>query len=181
MRRTWLLIGILGLLVIAFAAMMALSPTARDTFHKSRPQFGAGGAQHPAMSQAAAAAPPGSFEQVSVTVTIPSAGAVGPPFSLGQEDEGSADETAPPGRPAPGGGCPMKQVSAVLGIAIAQPMGCLIGAVQPGSPADEAGLKAGDSIIACDGNVVTCPSSLAPGIAPRREPREVELTVRRRK
>lgn len=77
-------------------------------------------------------------------------------------------------------GCPKSAVSAILGVAIASPHGCLLGRVRPGGPADAAGLKAGDGIVACQGEKVACPSSLLPHVLPAGEDRSVELTVRSR-
>jgi len=79
-----------------------------------------------------------------------------------------------------GTGCPKSAVSAILGAVIASPHGCLLGRVRPGGPADAAGLKAGDGIIACQGESVACPSSLLPHLLPAGQDRDVELTVRRR-
>ena len=79
-----------------------------------------------------------------------------------------------------GTGCPKYAVSAILGVMIASPHGCLLGSVTPGGPADAAGLKPGDGIIACQGESVACPSSLLRHVLPAGEDREVELTVRRR-
>jgi len=52
--------------------------------------------------------------------------------------------------------------------------------VLPGGPAEAAGLKAGDGIVACGGESVTCPSNLLPHLLPAGEDRDLQLTVRRR-
>jgi hypothetical protein len=97
-----------------------------------------------------------SWTERTVTVSIPA-------------ETADSDET----------GCPQSAVSAILGVVIASPHGCLVGRVMPGGSADTAGLKAGDGIIACQGESVSCPSSLLPHMLPAGEDREVELTLRR--
>jgi S1-C subfamily serine protease len=75
----------------------------------------------------------------------------------------------------------MKAMSAILGCAVASPHGIIVGSVAPDSSAAEAGILPGDSITACDGKIVTCPSTLLPRLKQGEEPRQVELTLRRRK
>ena len=77
-------------------------------------------------------------------------------------------------------GCPQSSVGTILGVTISRPHGCLVGGVAPGGPGEAAGLKVGDSIVACQGEPVSCPSGLLPHVRPAGEEREVELTVRRR-
>jgi hypothetical protein len=101
-----------------------------------------------------------SWTEQTLTVRIPA----------GTEGSEGSDRT----------GCPMSAVSAILGVAIASPHGCFLGRVTPGGPADAAGLKAGDSIITCQGESVHCPSSLLRHVLPAGEDHDVELTVRRR-
>lgn len=98
-----------------------------------------------------------SYAERTVTVTIPA-------------ETAGTDTT----------GCPMSAVGAILGLAISRPHGCFLGRLVPGGPADAAGLKAGDGIIACQGESVACPSSLLRHVLPAGEDRDVELTVRRR-
>lgn len=78
-----------------------------------------------------------------------------------------------------GPGCPQTQVSALLGIMIANPHGILVARVTPGGPAAEAGIVRGDSIVECDGEPVTCPSKLLPLLERGEERRPVKLTVLR--
>jgi hypothetical protein len=101
-----------------------------------------------------------SWTEQTLTVRIPA----------GTEGSEGSDRT----------GCPMSAVSAILGVAIASPHGCYLGHTTPGGPADAAGLKAGDSIIACQGESVHCPSSLLRHVLPTEDDHDVELTVRRR-
>jgi S1-C subfamily serine protease len=89
-------------------------------------------------------------------------------------------EPLSPGGGGHGPGCPQTQVSALLGIVIADPHGILIARAVPGSPAAEAGIMTGDSIVECDGVPVTCPSKLLPMLERGDERRQLELTVLRR-
>jgi serine protease Do len=60
---------------------------------------------------------------------------------------------------------------------LARPTGMLLTGVTPGSPADRAGLRAGDIIAAIDGKEVTDPASLRYQIATQPLGEEVTLTV----
>jgi membrane-associated protease RseP (regulator of RpoE activity) len=72
--------------------------------------------------------------------------------------------------PVPGNGpsVPGLRSAAFLGVRTGQasggPQGAQIDSVQSASPAEQAGLKAGDVITAVDGNAVTSPAELAPRI-----------------
>ena len=82
------------------------------------------------------------------------------------------------GGPGHGPGCPQTEVSALLGIVIANPHGILIARAVPGGPAAEGGIMAGDSIVECDGQAVTCPSKLLPLYPSRLRPQMLyELRV----
>jgi len=84
---------------------------------------------------------------------------------------------------ASGGGhgpnCPQTQVSALLGIMIADPHGVVVAGATPGGPAAEGGIVRGDSIVECDGQPVTCPSTLLPLLEQGEERRQLKLTVLR--
>jgi C-terminal processing protease CtpA/Prc len=80
-----------------------------------------------------------------------------------------------------GAGCPMNAVSLILDISFASPHGCLVGEVHPGGPAAKAGIKPGDSIVAADGSVVSCPSKLLPRVQQGSKPAQVVLTIKRPK
>lgn len=72
-------------------------------------------------------------------------------------------------------GCPMHQVSNILGVVVANPYGVLISEVLPGGPAEKAGIKPGDCL--CDSTM--CASEFLPRVQARSERREVKLTIRR--
>ncbi len=80
-----------------------------------------------------------------------------------------------------GRGCPMKDSGTILGIRISSPHGIIVSEVVPGGPADKAGIKVGDSIIACNGKPTSCPSVLRPMIVPKKQSYVVKLTIRRAK
>jgi len=139
--------------LLGIGAVLALGYGAMVvTWPDSRPAL-------PSHTRSGDGGPPGetSWAERTVTVTIPA-------------------ETAGSDRR----GCPKSVVSAILGVVMMKPHGCLVSRVMPGSPADAAGLKAGDSIIACQGESVACPAGLLPLMLPAGEDRDVELTVRRR-
>jgi len=110
-------------------------------------------------------AAPGSYEELVLTVALP---------AQAKPDTGETP-------PATGGhaNCPMSESSEILGIQIGQPHGVIVSRVVPGGPAEKAGIKAGDSIVACNGKVVTCPSTLRPLLGAGEKAREVKLTIRR--
>ncbi len=77
--------------------------------------------------------------------------------------KGWQEAHTPKAHPSNGqGGCPVSQVSEMLGIELSSSHGCVIGALKPGGPAAQAGLKVGDSIVGCNGGKVECPSTLDP-------------------
>ena len=76
-----------------------------------------------------------------------------------------------------GEACPQTQVSSVLGIEIGNPHGIVVAKVIKNGPAEKAGIAVGDSIVQCDGQAVTCPSSLAPLLARGAQRRTIELGV----
>ena len=163
-RTLGVLIGIVLVLAIGWGVMMVAMPEARPSLSEVgklvRPTGGQSGA-------AAHSQDPDAFEEVVVKVEIPPAG-----------QAASADVVMPKGG-APG--CPMKAMAAILGCAVASPHGIVVGSVAPDSSAAEAGIVPGDSIIACDGKTVSCPSTLLPNLKQGKDARQVELTVRRRK
>jgi membrane-associated protease RseP (regulator of RpoE activity) len=110
-----------------------------------------------------------SYEELVLTVEIP----VRPP----------APERQPgvPAGPHGGAGCPKTECSQLLGIDISSPHGIVVSKVLPGGPAEKAGIKVGDSIVACNGNETSCPSSLRPMLGSGVKVVTVELTIRRPK
>jgi S1-C subfamily serine protease len=78
-------------------------------------------------------------------------------------------------------GCPMSAVSALFGAEISQPHGVVIGKLTPGGVAEKIGLRAGDSIVQCNGGEVTCPRTFVPLLAAPKDPGKVELIVHRPK
>jgi S1-C subfamily serine protease len=82
---------------------------------------------------------------------------------------------------AAAGGCPKSALQEMLGLTFSEAHGCVVGEVDPGSTAAKAGLKRGDSIVACNGNTVTCPSSLFPVLQPDPKTGKVTFTVNRPK
>ena len=77
--------------------------------------------------------------------------------------------------------CPKDQCGEILGITISSPHGIVVAAVVPDGPADAAGIKPGDSIVACNGTRVSCPAVLLPLLGTGKEPLTVKLTTHRRK
>ncbi len=159
-----LMLGLaVGLVGCKDAAERAAAPptttaTATDVEEQAQPS--------PAGHQAGAKETP-EFEELVITVEIP---------GCTPEEWAASKDKSHGGR-----GCPMKDSSAILGVTISSPHGIVISEVVPGSPADKAGLKKGDSIVACNGNPTSCPSVLRPMITPTRTTRVVKLTVRRQK
>jgi hypothetical protein len=162
---------IVWLLVIAFAVTVAGCKQPPQTAVATSVPTTTAAAPKPPAAPPKAPVPPrrvaaAGYEQLVLTVSIP-----------------AQSEAAPGEAPAaPGGhpGCPKSASSDILGIQISQPHGVIVGAVVPGGPADMAGIKVGDSIIACDGQPVTCPASLLPLLS-GGGPRELTLTIRRPK
>ncbi len=58
--------------------------------------------------------------------------------------------------------CPRTLVGALFGLELADPHGCVIGTLVPGGLAEQAGLKTGDSIAACNDQSVSCPQEFVP-------------------
>jgi S1-C subfamily serine protease len=164
-RMIWLVpILLVALAVGCKQAPQAAAPTpAATTAAAPKPPAA------PPQAQAAPRGPgamAGEYEELTLAVTIPGRSAAGAPQP-----------------PAAGGhsNCPMTQSSGLLGIQISQPHGVIVGAVVPGGPAEKAGIKVGDSIVACNGKPVTCPASLLPLIRAGEKAQELKLTIRRPK
>jgi len=129
----------------------------------------------PAVVPAPAPAPPpqpaeaAGFEEIVLKVEIPA--------------QTAAPEGQPGERRGPhgGAGCPMSESNQLLGIRISRPHGIVVGEVVPDGPAVKAGIKVGDSIVACDGKPVSCPSSLRPMLGRGGKVITVELTIHRPK
>jgi len=154
-RRVVLVVGALVVLLAAYVGMVSVLRTRAETDEPRRDARAAALARVPG---------PGSdADRVVLTVELP---AEGEPLS-------------PAGR-GHGPDCPQTQVSALLGIVIANPHGILVGGVRPDGAAAKGGIKRGDSIVECDGQPVTCPSRLLPLLERGEEPRRLELTVLRR-
>jgi predicted metalloprotease with PDZ domain len=114
-----------------------------------------------------APAPAADQDKLVIPVQLPPAGQVRPMAGAGLSGHGP--------------NCPQTQVSGLLGVQIGQPHGVILGHVSPTGPAGKAGLKAGDSIIACNGAAVTCPATLLPMLRTGEKPTTVKLTVLRAK
>lgn len=78
-------------------------------------------------------------------------------------------------------GCPATALSSLFGVSFSSNHGCVLGSVTPGGLADKIGLKAGDSIVGCNGSEATCPRTLVPLLGTSKEPGKVELIVHRPK
>jgi membrane-associated protease RseP (regulator of RpoE activity) len=102
------------------------------------------------------------------------------PFNPGgQGPQGEQGQLPTPGN----GGLPGLRGAAFLGVTT-QPapsgqQGAQIGSVQSGSPADQAGLKAGDLITAVDGNAVASPQELRQRIVGHQPGDQVTITYTR--
>jgi S1-C subfamily serine protease len=102
------------------------------------------------------------------------------PFNPGnQGPQGGQGQIPTPGN----GGFPGPRSATFLGVTT-QPapsgqQGAQIGSVQSGSPADQAGLKAGDLITAVDGNAVTSPPQLRQRIVGHQPGDQVTITYTR--
>jgi len=157
-----------------------------------RPGGRAGGSQ--AAPQKPLVVPEG-YEKVLVTVEFRDAGRQAAPAkgpSAGKQGAREAEPKAESGAAGRGGrrggmmgghgaSCPQTQVGQMLGIALSQPHGCIVGSVLPNGRGAKAGIKPGDSIVEADGKTVTCPSVLAPCLQRTAQPGKVKLTILRRK
>jgi hypothetical protein len=158
------------LLLIALAVVVASHKQPAQTAAAAPARTAIAAAPMPTAPAPRAPAPPrrvaaAGYEELVLTLSIPDLSQAGP----GAGSPGSG------GHP----GCPKSASSDILGIQISRPHGVIVGAVVPGGPADMAGIKVGDSIIACDGQPVTCPASLLPLLG--GGPRDLQLTIRRAK
>jgi membrane-associated protease RseP (regulator of RpoE activity) len=169
-RRTKGLLAIVPALVIGCGAVLLLEREARPT--RQTPQRTTEGPTSGSRRHGAVV----DLQEVTVVVTIPGTGGASRQASAPVESDGRRPRVG-----GHGGGCAVTQVGMILGLHIAQPHGCILGSVMPDGPAAEAGLRAGDGIVGCDGSKVTCPSSLLPHLAADADSREVKLTVLRPK
>lgn len=150
------LIGLLLALVVAGAcclAILVLMPAPSPTKWTARRAAPAGAR---ASKPAAAQEDPAGYDLVTVKITIP-------PRS-GFPDSWAA-----------GAGCAHTQLSRILGAALSQGNGVIVFVVEPGKPAAEAGIRAGDRL----GEPGDCPSTLVGAFFPGKKARTVEWTVRR--
>ncbi len=142
------------------------APQAAEEFPQVNAAAEAGEAEAPAEPRKMkAATQPGQseeFEHVVVTVQLP-----------------ALDEPTVWSGQGHGPNCAQTQVSAVLGIVIGRPHGITVARVIPDGPAAKGGIAPGDGIVKCGEATVTCPSRLVPYLKREREPRSVELTIRR--
>lgn len=152
-RLRWLL-GLAAVLAVCCAVVLVGQANSRP----KRP------ARSPAAAPASKAArpPSGPTEEIVLTLLLPA------------QDEPLSEVAG-----SHGPDCPQTQVCALFGIEIAAPHGIRVGKVLAGSPAEAAGIVPGDSIVKCDGDEVTCPSTLVPYLEQRKERKPVELTVQR--
>jgi len=120
----------------------------------------------PAALQPVVAVP---YEELVLTVEIP----VQPPSAAAQPGQ--------PAGPHGGAGCPKTESSQLLGIEIGSPHGIVVSNVVAGGPAEKAGIKVGDSVVACNGTATTCPSGLRPLLGSGRQVVTVKLTIHRPK
>jgi serine protease Do len=109
------------------------------------------------------------YEELVLTVEIP--------VQPGVEEPRPGQVAVAPGL----GGCPKTGCSRLLGIGIGSPHGIVVSKVLPGGPAEKAGIKVGDSIVACKGRATSCPSYLRPMLGTGGTVVTVELTIRRAK
>ncbi len=104
---------------------------------------------------------------------------IGRQFPLGPGGPGGQGRFPGPGN----GGFPGARNAAFLGVttqaAPSGQQGVQIGSVQSGSPADQAGLKAGDVITAVDGNTVASPQDLRARIVAHQPGDQVTITYAR--
>lgn len=75
--------------------------------------------------------------------------------------------------------CPQSLLGELFGLTFSEPHGCIIGSVNKGGLAEQAGIKPGDSIVACNGSEVTCPSKLAEALPLGKKPGAIELVIHR--
>jgi hypothetical protein len=75
--------------------------------------------------------------------------------------------------------CPATAFAMLFGAQLANPRGCILGALTPEGLAARAGLRAGDSIVACNGREVTCPSTFLPAVLAPKQPDTIELIIHR--
>ena len=106
------------------------------------------------------ARPAGDIQTLTLTVKLP-------------------EQTPGAGAGPNGGGCPKGALQHLLGIELANPEGIVISTVTPNGPGAKAGLKPGDSIVGCNGQPASCPSSLEPNLYTGEKPGQAVLTVER--
>lgn len=182
-RRIALIVAVLvGIVAVAVVVWLLSRPEAPPE-RAQAPRAGARAGPDAAPGAAPRAASE-SGQRVTVTVEFGGRGK-GSPEARSQRSAGAPEQPGQargrgPGAGGPAGhgaGCPQTQVGAMLGIQIAQPHGCIVGGVHPGGLADRAGIEVGDSIVACSGVTVTCPSTLLPELERARAVGKAELTV----
>jgi hypothetical protein len=149
-RRLIVLLFVLVALAVALPATLRLGPSLRSAKAKRKPP-----ADLPAWAPAAGKTD--HLDAVTVTIKIPAAA---------EFPEGVAS----------GAGCPQKELSSVLGVAVSPGQGCVVLKLDENGPAAKAGIQLGDRLSSePDG----CPSSLAGKFLPSKEAREITWTVQR--
>jgi hypothetical protein len=171
--RLRLLTGAAVVLVLGFGVMLTVWPEARTrlgfTEASQRIEAKVKGAGTRSRHQR-------ETETLELTVEIPAC----QPRPEGQPEQDSAEWGAPRTGPRLER-CPKMQVQNILKIIFAIPGGCVVGSVTPDGPADKAGLKPGDSIVACNEFSVVCPKTLVEHIEPLTDVRVVKFIIERPK
>jgi len=155
--------------LIVLAVALAAFTSYTSCYAATRPYRGLRAGRAPAAGPQAGRAPAAGQEKVVLSVKLPPAGRAPAGPMVGGPGAGHGPR------------CPQTQINGILGVTITQPHGCVLGQVSAHGPAGKAGLKAGDSIVEADGQVVTCPSALLPFVQPGAKGKTVKLGVMRAK
>jgi hypothetical protein len=149
--RLILLLALLGALILAYVIVLRVAPTPALPA-SARPSTGSPGesrAVRPIFRQ-------GQLDPVTLTINIPPLAEFPAPWA---ETEG----------------CPHVRITRTLRVSVGPAGGVPVLSVEPGGPADEAGIQPGDLL----GQPGDCASSIYRAFLPGQEPRTIEWTVRR--